>query len=122
MYQWTQSRQQFSIEELGAILLTKKVPKEKICHVQPTVVAHNATFVVDLNSLDDPKDVRADEGGVWKRMGTPIGYVSVHKSVKVIRRKRMRDLSNHYKISRTYYRLASSPDFRRIITTAHGML
>ena len=43
-------------------------------------VCHNVAFVVNLHSLDDPKDLRADENGVWKRMGSPIAYVSIHRN------------------------------------------
>ena len=74
MYKWTHSQQHFSIEELGKILLGG-ILEEKICTSQPVLVCHNIAFVVNLHSLDDPKDLRADENGVWKRMGAPVAYV-----------------------------------------------
>ena len=43
-------------------------------------VCHNVALVVNLQSLDDTKDLRADENGVWKRMGSPIAYVSIHRN------------------------------------------
>ena len=33
VYEWTHSKQHYTAEELGRILLTDTVPKEKICHV-----------------------------------------------------------------------------------------
>ena len=124
MYKWTHSQQHFSIEELGKILLGG-IPEEKICTSQPVLVCHNVAFVVNLHSLDDPKDLRADENGVWKRMGAPVAYVSLHKNhgsvPEIKRRTKMGNHSHHYKISRTYYRHSTSSDFRRIITTVQGM-
>ena len=125
MYEWTNSKQHYTVEELGRILLTDTVPEEKICHIQPTQVQHNVTFVVNLHLLGDPKDLRADDNGVWKRRGAPITSVSLHKrhdgTPIVIRRTKMGTHSHHYKISRTYYHHSSSKDFHRIITTVQGM-
>lgn len=124
VYKWTQARHHFSVEELSRILLTDSVPLRKICSVQPTHISRNVSFVVDLASLDDHKDIRADENGVWRRMGAPVAFVSIvtdpDGSLKVFRRRKMGSLSSHYKLSRTYYRHSSSPDFSRIITTVHG--
>ena len=76
---WTNSKTQFSVEELARLLLIKStVPQSKICSKQPVRVSHNVSFVVDLNALDDPKDIRADENGVWQCNGSPVTYVSIH--------------------------------------------
>ena len=94
-----------------------------MCLKQPVQVCRNIAFIVDLHSLDDPLDIRADENGVWVRKGSPVAYVSVHNAagtVNVFRRSRMGNHSHHYKIMRIYYRHATSPDFRRIITTVYG--
>ena len=120
VYQWTSSRQHYSIEELGKILLAGIVPESNICHVQPTSVCHNVSFVINLNSLDDPKDLRADENEVWNRQGAPIAYVNIYKPAKVICRTKMHSHTNCYKLSRTYYRHSTSPDFHRIITTVQS--
>ena len=124
VYKWTQAKHHFSVEELGRILLTDAVPLSKICSVQPTHISKNVAFVVDLTSLDDHRDIHADENGVWRRMGAPVAFVSIltdpDGTQRVIRRSKMGTLSSHYKLSRTYYRHSSSPDFSRIITTVHG--
>lgn len=80
---------------------------------------------MNLHSLGDPKDLRADDNGVWKRMGAPITLVSLHKGrytgmPKVIRRSKIGTHFNRYKISRIYYRHSNSKDFHRIITTVQG--
>lgn len=120
MYMWTTPKKQFSAEELARLLLIKSaVPQSKICSKQPVRICHNVSFVVDLHTLDDPKDIRADENGVWQRNGSPVTYFSIH-GAKVFRRTNMGNHSHHYKVSRTYYRHSSSPDFRRVITTVHS--
>ena len=123
VYKWTKRSQHFSVEELAKILIANPVPKEKVCSKQPVRVCRNVAFVVDLHSLDDPLDIRADENGVWKRKGSPVTYVSIHSTsekTRVFKRSRMRNHPNHYKVIRTYYRHNSSPDFTRIITVVHG--
>lgn len=124
VYEWTHSKRHFTVEELGRILLTDTVPEEKICHAQPTQIQHNVAFVVNLHSLGDPKDLRADDNGVWERKDAPITFISLHKShtgtPTIIRRTKMGSHSHHYKISRTYYHHTSSKDFHRIITTIQG--
>ena len=119
VYQWTH----FSVEELAKILLTKSVPSSLICSKQPCYVQHNVAFVVDLDKLEDPLDIRADENGSWIRKGSPVAFVSVHTkegSSSIFRRPKMGSHSHHFKISRTYYRHSSSPDFFRIIAMAYG--
>ena len=82
----------------------------------------NAAFVVNLDSLDAFNDIKADENGVWKRKGAPVGYMSVHDGSKVVRRSKMKSFPHYYKITRTYYTHSSSPDFHRMIVVAHGMI
>jgi len=65
----------------------------------------------------------AMKNGVWMRKGSPVAFVSIHTkgNETIFRRSSMGNHPNHFKISRVYYRHASSPDFQRIITTAYGM-
>ena len=71
-------------------------------------------------SLDDAHDIRADENGVWKRKGSPVAYVSIHGDGEILKRSKLGPHPHHFKLTQTYYRNSSSPDFTRIITTAHG--
>ena len=124
MFQWTKQNQHYSVEVLAKLLVANPVSKEKICTKQPLRVCQNVSFIVDLHSLDDPHDIRVDENGVWKRKGSPVAYVSIHTQKsgekKVFKHSRIGDHPHHYKLTRTYYRHTSSPDFTRIITTVHG--
>ena len=123
VYQWTAPNQHYSVEKLARLLVGCEVAKEKVCSKQPVQVCQNVAFIVDLHSLDDPLDVRADENGVWVRKGSPVAYVSVHNvanTVNVFRRSKMGNHCHHYKMVHTYYRHSTSSDFRRIITTVNG--
>ena len=122
VYKWTKPHQHI-VEELAKLLIANLVPKEKVCSKRPVQVCQNVAFVVDLHSLDDPLDIRADENGVWKRKGSPVAYVSLHTNsgkTTVFKRSRMGNHPNHCKLVRTYYQHNSSPDFTRIITVVHG--
>ena len=127
IYRRTTSNEHFSIENLARILLDSDTAvstgRLKVCSTQPVQVCHKVTFLVDLNALDDPMDIRADENGAWDRKGSPVAYISLHKNggtTSVYKRNKLGCHSNHYKIARTYYPHSSSPDFTRIITTVHG--
>ena len=127
MYKRTVPKEHFSIESLARLLLDSDSSvasgKLKVCTMQPVQVCHNVTFLVDLQSLDDPMDIRADENGAWNRKGSPV--VSVHNNggaTAIYKRNHMGSHSHHYKITRAYYRHSSSPDFTRIITTVNGEL
>ena len=121
VFKWCSPNEHFSVEKLGKTLIVEDLAISKICPVQPTGVCHNAVIVVDV---DDPMDIRADENGVWRRTGAPVAYVSVHQGsgdkFKIYRQTKMDSLSYHYKISQTYYRHSTSPDFHKMISTAYG--
>ena len=96
-----------------------------ICHEQPLHVNKNVSFVIDMNSLDDPNDLKADENGVWKRMGSPVAYISIYRKEGVdyiYRRSKLGKTSSRYKVTRTYYKHLDSPDFHQVIVTIHGKL
>ena len=121
------TREHYSIETLAKLLLDtdSSVAKgnREVCTTQPVQVCHNASFLVDLDSLDDAMDIRADENGVWDRKGSPVTYISVHQkgpAVTVRKRSKLGSFSHHYKVTRVYYRHSSSPDFTRMITTMNG--
>ena len=60
----------YSAERVIKILLDPNINKKKICHQQPTKIANSSTYVVDLNSLKDPEDVKKDSFGVWNHSGS----------------------------------------------------
>ena len=121
------TREHYSIETLTRLILDtdSSVARgtREVCSTQPVQVCHNASFLVDLHSLADAMDIRADENGVWDRKGSPVTYVSIHRNgstTAVYKRSKLGSHSHHYKVTTVYYRHSSSPDFTRIITTVNG--
>ena len=53
----------YSIETIVDILLSPIFNEELLCTAQPISVMNNISFVVDLSSLSNPNDVRADDFG-----------------------------------------------------------
>ena len=51
----------YSGEQILHILLTENIDPERICRKRPTQI----TFVVDLNSLKHPDDIKKDQFGKW---------------------------------------------------------
>jgi len=76
--QQTKQNQHYSVEVLAKLLVANPISKEKIRTKQPLRVCQSVSCVVDLHSLDDPYNIRADENGMWKRKGSPVAHVSIH--------------------------------------------
>jgi hypothetical protein len=122
VYKWTARNEHFSLRELVDILLLKNVPASSICSAQPSRVKKNVSFVVDLHQLNNPRDIRADENGVWLRKGAPVAYISLQQKdgeISVHKVNSMSSVSTSFKIVRSYYRHSASPDFSRTIAMAY---
>uniref|UniRef100_A0A1X7THD2 Uncharacterized protein n=1 Tax=Amphimedon queenslandica TaxID=400682 RepID=A0A1X7THD2_AMPQE len=50
-------------ERILEILLDDEIDRKKVCEEQPTLITKSATFVIDINSLKHPDDVKKDEFG-----------------------------------------------------------
>ena len=48
------------------------------CTTQPILVENNYMFLIDLNSLGDPEDIKSDDCGHWVHNG----HKSTHVAVK----------------------------------------
>ena len=61
-------------QEIITILLDPDLKDEQVCTTQPE---RNATFVVNLSELRDPKDIYVDNMGSWRYNGVYKSWVSV---------------------------------------------
>ena len=50
--------------------MDKTIPSSQIATSQPTSVQDNLSFIVDINKLDKPEDIRVDDLGSWICSGT----------------------------------------------------
>lgn len=122
VYTWNGSNVHYSLDSLADVLLNDSVQLSCVCSKQPVHVCY-ISFIVDLEMLEDPTDVRADEKGVRMRQGSPVAYVSKHikeGKAKFFRRTKKPTHAHQFKITRTYYQHAASHDFTRMIVVAHG--
>ena len=60
----------YAVEDIIRILLNPKIGKEKICKQHPLDITTSSTYVVDLDSLEHPDDVKRDDFGVWTHSGS----------------------------------------------------
>ena len=60
----------YSGEQILKILLSPHLNKKKICHSKPINVNHSSTFVVDLDCLKHPDDIKKDDFGKWIYSGS----------------------------------------------------
>ena len=60
----------YNCEEIVHILLDPVFADRLLSTTHPVSVEHNVSFVIDLNSLSNPNDVRADDIGSWKCTGS----------------------------------------------------
>jgi hypothetical protein len=108
------------------IVVEKSGIEDKVCHITPTNVEHNCTFIVDRSYLKDPDDIKADDGGSWKNNGVRYTIVSWrNKKATIISRntsvcKQHTLTRSEFLIERTYYANKGHPDFRKIITIVKG--
>lgn len=62
--------EKYSAERIIKVLLDPKIDDKKICKQRPINIQSSSTFVVDLNFLKDPDDVKKDNFGVWHHNGS----------------------------------------------------
>lgn len=62
--------EKYSSERVIKILLDPKIKQSKICSRRPVMVEKSSTFVVNLDMLQDPADVKKDNFGIWKHSGS----------------------------------------------------
>ena len=59
-------------ERILEILLNSNRESSRICHQRPMNIENSSTFVVDLDSLKHPDDVKKDEFGRWLYSGSHV--------------------------------------------------
>ena len=100
-----------------AVTILLNPDEHRICKNQPIHVDQNCTFVVDLNSLDNPEDIKSDDCGHWKHKGRKSTEVQVTlskgKVVSVKSSTESDENSQCYKLVRVYYSHDPYDDFKR---------
>lgn len=58
-------------------LLMSPVPSDQVCSIQPLRVEHHRSFIVDLQSLRNTKDIKCDDMGRWRNNSSDKFYFKV---------------------------------------------
>ena len=119
-------KEPFTSREVFKILTDP--PHDKICSQKPTNVCDDVAFIVDLQKLNDEKDLTADGHGTYIQHGVPPEhcYIGTDGDFIISRHTldteelEIRGLENlaqveHCLLSRQYAKLKASLDFQRII-------
>ncbi len=117
---------EYPTSEVVRLLMGKDVPPECVCSSVPTRAQSNMSFVVNMKNVKDPKDLRADDNGVWIHKGLRSLWISVSgQKVDILSRKgrpkfRLGGSAKMFCVKKAYHSLQSSEDFRRIVITMEG--
>ena len=100
-----------------------------MCSKHLVLVEQNASFVVDLDQLDHPDDIKSDDCGhwihngqkstkiaVWKRNGVVVRVLSTAKT----RKSPPDENSELYTLVRVYYTNDPHSDFKRTYYCLYG--
>ena len=64
------TRRIYSVKDIVHLLLFPDLQKSGfVCSKVPTSIHQSVSFIVNLGQLDSPKDVLADDMGVWRHNG-----------------------------------------------------
>lgn len=110
----------YSIDDIICLLLHPKLQSSKFaCSMVPTSINENVSFIVDLDCLEDPRDVLADDMGGWRNNGVHMTYFSVtlspHK-VDEVNRCHSPHTASHI-LKRVYRTHTTNKTFKKM--TAH---
>ena len=60
----------YSAEDIVRILLNPEIDTRRVSKVRPLNIKCTSTYVIDLDALDHPDDVKRDNFGVWTHSGS----------------------------------------------------
>ena len=115
----------FDTQEIMMILLDPDLKDERVCKVQPANIEHNATFVVNLSELDDPKDIYVDDMGAWKYNGVYRTWIAVESDGFMLahgKNKPSDAVGVLYHIAKKYFVHKTSCDLKKIVAFISGII
>ena len=67
----------YSAERILKILLDPSISQSKICTIRPVDITKSSTYVVAINKLEHPDDIKNDNFGKWVHSGSHPLYFRV---------------------------------------------
>lgn len=113
--------QSYSGEKVLKILLDPQLSPNRVCGSCPSNVTQSATFIIDLDRLKHPDDVKKDEFGRWNYSGS---HVHLYRACgelefeKVSPGARSNDI---FQLRRIYCKHPSNSNFQRLLAFVTGM-
>ena len=112
-----------------SLILGHGTHNEEICKSVPRNVASNSNFLVSTKCLKHKEDIKCDDGGSWVNNGIRKVYIHIHNEknhkkmkVDVIKRGGKAPDDQCWCLTRTYFILKQSKDFKTIIVTLQSQL
>ena len=116
----------FDTQEMIMILLDPKLDPDLICQTQPVNIEHNATFIVNLSELNNPKDIYVDDMGSWKYNGVYRTWIMIEEDgfMTFQGKNQPGNTPNGslYHIVKKYFHHKTSSDFKKTIAFLSGKL
>lgn len=114
-----------AVKKILKILLNPNIDPNRICRTSPSNIKQSSAYVVDLDCLDHPDDVKKDEFGKWNYSGshvfhyrserTPEGDLEFERLLSGIQG------SNVFQLRRIHCKHPSNPNFQRLLAFVTGM-
>lgn len=105
------------------ILLDEDIDVRRVCCERPMQIAESSTFVVDLNLLKHPDDVKKDEFGKWCYSGSHVVYYNTWKlkyGELEFKKVSAHNAENTVKLRRVHCKHPSYPHFQRLLAFVTG--
>ena len=116
----------FDTQEMVMILLDPDLDDELVRKTQPVNIEHNATFIVNLSELNDPKDIYVDDMGSWKYNGVYRNWITVEEDGFTTFQGKNKPVDtpdgSFYHIVKKYFAHKTSSDFKKTIAFLSGKL
>ena len=117
--------EKYASEEIIRILLDPKIDQKRVCMQRRLDTVSSSTYVVDLDCLQHPDDVKKDNFGVWTHSGSHNqqffsrinrGKVEIGRSVFSSDGPKW----ERFSLRRLHSKHPTNPGFRRIISFITG--
>ena len=116
----------YDTQEMVMILLDPDLDSDLVCKTQPVNIEQNATFIVNLSELNNPKDIYVDDMGSWKYNGVYRTWITVEEDGFVVFQGKKQPVDTPdgslYHIVKKYFHHKTSSDFKKTIAFLSGKL
>lgn len=116
----------YTSEEILQILLNPTIHPHIICKTRPSNITKSDTYIVDLDCLEHPDDVRRDEFGRWNYSGSHVFYYRTEKTdddlLEFERVLPGTQGDNIFQLRQIHCKHPSNPNFQRLLAFITGKL